>query len=330
MKIKTINSIFIMLLTLVISKAHAEIGSIKANLAAQGCQILAAEKYGISMQFQTSYEKGIIDAISEVKNRDWTTYQCNEQKAGVITLDFTSEEEAKTASSFVKGFIWGENGPSSMHPERIYLINESIVLVSSKSSTLLDKALEKLAPVKTPLNELIENISSILQCTNTPGEECNILKEFQQAGEPTTLNPQYFTVAFATRLNKQGKIIAKEPMVLMTDNKSSVISLDLYNPSPENDEERKSVKNYIDLINQGKRDNNNMLHQYLVGDLKTRKLIEPLKLENTLFFAFKESATSSTYKVYVRELNGLYYVVAQISHLGATEYMLEKLPVVNM
>ncbi|MBX7147719.1 hypothetical protein K1X76_01425 [bacterium] len=298
--------IFTSILLLFSVSAKATLENVKSKLATAGCQEMPGEKYGISLQFNTLLEPGIVDGLFTIVKKEQTTYQCAGSKVGVIVIDYPDATNAKSALSFLEGFIWGPQGRSAMHPERIYQQDNSIVLLSSAQTSVLDNAFANTPP---SLSKAVSDLYTLLKCPAGVKEACTTLNEFQNASMPQTLKPAYFTLAQGITLNGKGEILSKPFMAFMSDNKAGVPKLDVYDIYPENQDEIKFTTGYIASLKEGKRDTQNPLHQFMAGDVGKRPLMTTSVSDNMIMFKFSETKTGVLYTGGVRENKGFYHAV---------------------
>jgi hypothetical protein len=111
---------------------------------AAGCARLRGARHVVSMQAGTAYDEGgMVDMMAkgDVRSRRWESWQCGGQKVGVFLYELKSPESAKSVDGILRGFIWGGTAPSSEHPERIYLRDSFVLVVSSSGSGPIDKAI---------------------------------------------------------------------------------------------------------------------------------------------------------------------------------------------
>jgi hypothetical protein len=73
------------------------------------------------------------------------SFACQKQKGTVYFFQYSSQQERETAAKFIKGLLWGEPGPTSVHPELVLEGGDLMTVVSFQQvpKTLLRALQEK-------------------------------------------------------------------------------------------------------------------------------------------------------------------------------------------
>ena len=75
------------------------------------------------------------------------SFSCQQERGTIYFLQFESEAKRKTAAAFLKPLLWGEPGPTAMHPELVLEAGDLLEIVSfQKAPKALLAALQPSAP----------------------------------------------------------------------------------------------------------------------------------------------------------------------------------------
>lgn len=105
-----------------------------------GCSPIAGD-YAVSMQASTAFgPSGMVKMMAGegLKDMHRQSFQCGSQKVGFFAYEYVTPDKAKGAESIVGAFIWGPGGRSSEHPERIKAKANTVIVISSVTSSPLD------------------------------------------------------------------------------------------------------------------------------------------------------------------------------------------------
>jgi hypothetical protein len=61
------------------------------------------------------------------------SFACNGNKGTVYFFQFGSEAQRKTAGAFIKPLLWGESGPTPLHPESVLEAGDTLIVVSFRN-----------------------------------------------------------------------------------------------------------------------------------------------------------------------------------------------------
>jgi len=118
-----------------LAKTIEEVRLTPESLAPQ-CSPTEGE-HAISLQATTHYAMVDSDLGSLFKppaRKAYQSFECSSAKSTIYYYEYATEDDLKPAMAFAKGFIWGEGGRSSMHPEYIFSIGNILVVISSRDA----------------------------------------------------------------------------------------------------------------------------------------------------------------------------------------------------
>lgn len=108
-----------------------------------GCSPIAGD-YAVSMQASTAFgPSGMVKMMAGegLKDQHRQSFQCGSQKVGFFAYEYITPDKAKSAEMIIGAFIWGPDGRSSEHPERIKAKANTVIVISSVGSSPLDSLL---------------------------------------------------------------------------------------------------------------------------------------------------------------------------------------------
>ena len=93
------------------------------------------EDYTVSVQAHNLYEMDFMFLTLgwQVLNKECFSMQCGPDAVTIYVYQFESETTCRLALCFVEGLIWGEEGPSRLHPELVLRNKDAIVVLSGTS-----------------------------------------------------------------------------------------------------------------------------------------------------------------------------------------------------
>jgi tetratricopeptide (TPR) repeat protein len=113
----------------------------------EGCAPIG-EGHGVSLQAEVLYggERlgGVLTARPVAKQAQ--PMRCGKDEGAVYYYEFATEADAERTLGFIKGDIWGEDHPTSMHPELIDRWSNIIVVISLRHPEPVEKALMAKTP----------------------------------------------------------------------------------------------------------------------------------------------------------------------------------------
>ena len=112
-----------------------------------GCAPIDGD-YGYSFQAKTMFS---LDLVGKPTAKRAISYECKKERGTVYLYKYAGELELYDALWSAKHLIWGEESPSYHHPERIFLIDQVLVVVSTHRPKRMTEAIlqsAKQAPEK--------------------------------------------------------------------------------------------------------------------------------------------------------------------------------------
>ena len=91
--------------------------------------------HAVSVQATTFYSEKYDEQIARVKSvaRQAQPIRCGENAGVIYYYEYATKEDVRTVLAFLKPFIWGEKGPTSLHPEIIDTWDNIIVITSFRN-----------------------------------------------------------------------------------------------------------------------------------------------------------------------------------------------------
>ena len=130
-----IRSAFVVLSFLVAQLAWAQGSSVSIPLSAvpPTCKIVEG-KFPVDVQTAILYDrydtyKSILPAV---KTKSHQSFDCSGTRGTIFYFDYAGAAEREHVGSFVRPLLWGESGPTPMHPEQIVESGSVLAVVSFK------------------------------------------------------------------------------------------------------------------------------------------------------------------------------------------------------
>lgn len=154
--------------TLLFALSEDDITISSSDIISKGGTLLN-EMYAISPQagllyheFEQDITKGLIE--KPVK-QFYISAIFDGAKSTIYYYKFSNHSEAKTASGYIMGLIWGAEGQTEHHPETIVICDNFVVVISSKSKQFLLLLWDKINHLQVP-DALIEDLQKRLSSNN--------------------------------------------------------------------------------------------------------------------------------------------------------------------
>jgi hypothetical protein len=115
---------------------------LKAPGLPEGCVPIDGE-HAISIQAATLYSGPLLDGklVPRTAARQAQSMRCGEEKGTIYYYQFTTEADAAHSLGFITADVWGEDHPTSMHPELIDRWANIVVVISFPHPEPIEKAL---------------------------------------------------------------------------------------------------------------------------------------------------------------------------------------------
>ena len=103
------------------------------NSLPKGCRLIEGV-HAISIQADTLYSMGMPNFVGRPPAaKQLQSMRCDKSEGTVFYYEFASRDDADAVIGFIRRLIWGEDHPTSMHPERIDRWNNIIIVVSFRN-----------------------------------------------------------------------------------------------------------------------------------------------------------------------------------------------------
>jgi len=137
-----------MLCSSAVGNAKTAASMIQAGELAPACK-LADGMFPTDLQTRILYDyqayKGF---LPPTEDKQYQSFDCEGQKGTIFYFVYADEQARKRVSAFVRPLLWGESGPSELHPELILEGGTSVIVVSFRKAPapLLAALQKKLSP----------------------------------------------------------------------------------------------------------------------------------------------------------------------------------------
>ncbi|PJZ76311.1 hypothetical protein [Leptospira neocaledonica] len=177
------------------------------SLWESGCKVVEAGKPTIlSNQVLLFYERPeIYEQIIGRVEKAHISLQCGKKISSILYFKFPNASLADKNLGFIESLIWGKEGISKLHPERIQKYSNIIAIFSSSDSSVIDYLqLGKVIYLDVP-TETIEKISARYKCGKVNSDYCEALAQipkYRQMIFPTDSSKANFAIIWQLKPDK--------------------------------------------------------------------------------------------------------------------------------
>ncbi len=212
-------------------------------------------RYAVSIQAYNLYDqfqkKMMSSLLPQPVKQFYISAEYNKEKSTIYYYEFKDYDSAGKVVNFIKPLIWGESRPTEMHPERIYHLNNFVVVVSSSKNRQLDQILKNRVLYLTVPESLVSSIQKRLNCgKRREVNPCTILGEFKtEKNQQLRYGKSYFGYAWSVSIN--GEIRREFYEVLMLKKEKDEYYGNWFPLKPDNEEEKKQITGIIKNAEKG-------------------------------------------------------------------------------
>ena len=208
-----------------------------------GCSISKeAKPKTLSIQTNMLYEKPeLYEQIMGKVMKGHVNIKCASGLHSILYFKFNDLAAADTSYGFIKGLIWGEDGRSRRHPERIAKYANIITIFASAQQDIADYLqLGKIIYSDVP-SEILLRIRAQNSCEKIEnGDFCSALEQI--SGYKPSAFPKFFTHGVFAKI---WRIKAGESKSNYMYAKVQAGKIGMINVSPDNDRERAEMDSMI-------------------------------------------------------------------------------------
>jgi|GEM_PF-3285042 len=125
------------------------------------------ERFAVSIQAYNLYsmvdDKSMSTLIKAPKKKFHVSAVRGTDKSTIYYYEYANHNDAGMARSFITQFIWGSDKRSKDHPERIYNLDNYIIVISSPEINHLDNLFTRKLEITPPSDALIRTLLERLQ-----------------------------------------------------------------------------------------------------------------------------------------------------------------------
>jgi len=228
------------------------------------CQSIPGE-HGVSMQARIQYRMLMNDSASasaleilngKPVNKMLQSFQCGDVKSTLYYYEYASKEELAANIAGTKTYLWGESGPTQMHPELILDVDNVLVVVSSKQPGLFANILaHRLEFPDLPDSELDKRMDR-LDCGSKKArspEACSALKDFRDGGLPSSASSETLLLGRSYEISEDSKPGMIQTEALFVGRSSDGKTVASFGPlAPDNDDEKRQISSQLEAQKEGK------------------------------------------------------------------------------
>lgn len=104
-----------------------------------GCSKQSGAMFAVSPQAKNAYTSMVESLASEgFLAKGHASYSCGGQEVGLYAYEYDTHTNSLNAFRLIKALVWGREGKTANHPERIVQKQKVILVVSSQDVTAID------------------------------------------------------------------------------------------------------------------------------------------------------------------------------------------------
>ena len=216
---------------------------------------------GVQFQMAGKDEAGI-SLYGNPKQKQFQSLECGTSKATVYYYEFPGKGDLDKRLAGIKRALWGEQGPTPMHPEQVMTLDSFLIVVSSREPDFFVTLLSHRSRFPNIENSVLDERLTRMRCDAKKEEKpealCQALRDFKIGTTPNELvGRESLLVGQAWEVGQSGRPEAPLFEALYVGRLDDGTSVASFTPiEPENDDERKQIQSQMEAQRSGKRAEN--------------------------------------------------------------------------
>ena len=223
------------------------------------CQAIDGE-HPVSIQAGVQYRmSGEDDAgialYGDPGTKEFQSFECGETKATIYYYEYGSKDELSKRLGGIKAVLWGEPGPTTLHPELVVPLDNVLAVVSSRNPQFLAALLSHRIDFPDLPDAVVDDRIEKLRCgtrkEKTP-ELCGALQGFRRGTYPVETGTEMVLIGRAWEISEESESSEALNEALFIGRAESGLVAGFGAFLPENDEERQMVVRQTEAQKEGK------------------------------------------------------------------------------
>jgi hypothetical protein len=216
---------------------------------------------GVQFDMAGKDEAGI-SLYGNPKQKQFQSLECGAAKATIYYYEFPGKEDLDKRLPGIKSVLWGEQGPTAMHPEQVMTLDRFLMVVSSREPDFFVTLLSHRSRFPNIENSVLDERLTRMHCDSKKGEKpealCQALRDFKIGTTPSELlGKGTLLIGQAWEVGQSGRPAAPLFEALYIGRLDDGTSVASFTPIvPENDDERKQIQSQMETQRTGKRAEN--------------------------------------------------------------------------
>jgi hypothetical protein len=144
---------------------------------------------GVQFRMAGDGEAGVA-IYGDPKEKQYQSFSCGGTQATVYYYEYGSPEDLERHLDGIKMVLWGERGPTRLHPELVLEIDNILVVISSRSPDFFANLLSHRMTFPDLGDRAVEDRLHALRCgsgESTSSDLCSALRDFKNGAMPEDL-----------------------------------------------------------------------------------------------------------------------------------------------
>jgi hypothetical protein len=227
------------------------------------CEFIEGE-HPVSMQASVQFDmsgkdEAGINTYGNPKQKQFQSLSCGGTDATVYYYEFASKEELDQRLPALKAVLWGEKGPTPVHPEEVIATDQFLIVVSSRKPDFLVSLLSHRARFPNVENSVLDERLTRMHCDpknkkEKPEEPCRWLNEFKSGVIPPDLRGrEILLIGQSWDVGEDGHAQAPQFEALYVGRlPDGTMGASFTSIAPENEDERKQILAQMEAQKTGK------------------------------------------------------------------------------
>jgi hypothetical protein len=188
-------------------------------------------------------------------DKRYQSFACRDVKSTIYYYEFATVEDLQRHLKGIKAVLWGESGPTDLHPELVLDMSNLLVVISSRRPEFFSTVLSHRVEFPDLTDRVIEARERALRCgkdESAPAEICSALADFKQGAYPAAAGDEAVLVGRSWEVNQDSTIARVGYEALYLDRTRAGQVAAFGGVDPEDDDERGQITAQIEAQKQRK------------------------------------------------------------------------------
>lgn len=188
--------------------------------------------------------------------KQFQSFECGKTIATIYYYEYRTRDELRTRLESIKHILWGEPGPTTLHPELVLDLENLLVIISSRKPQLLYLLLSHRVTFPDLSDASVDDRITRLRC-GTPKdlapELCSALQDFRRGTYPQVASGEIVLVGRSWEVSEDSEpsqVLSEALYIGQIPEAGSVASFGQV--KPENEDERDQILRQMEAQKEGK------------------------------------------------------------------------------